>query len=395
MIAVCALVVARFINWAIYNWAYHRQPIGPWSPAPGGGKRSPADHLPIIGWWLLRRESGDHGKWFWFRPLCIELLFPMAIGAYYVFYTEGGTLPRGVMALPFQIPLHWQFLAHFLLAALMTIATFIDFDEQSIPDHVTIPGTCMGLCGALFAPAWFPFDTLAGISELHAASPGGWPAWMDGTAGLKWAVLIAVAWGFALLDRRWITRRGWKKAVAYFFARMARSRDIWMAAGVGVAVLLGLIAYGWTAANPGRWTYLLSGLFGLAFAGGMTWGVRISASIGLGVEALGFGDVTLMAMIGAFLGWQPSMLVFFLAPLVAILFVLLRWMITGDTATPYGPYLCAATVLVLVFWDALWTNWAAPVFASLGSAVVGIAIACVALMGIMLWIWRLIKEAVL
>jgi prepilin signal peptidase PulO-like enzyme (type II secretory pathway) len=143
-----------------------------------------------------------------------------------------------------------------------------------------------------------------------------------------------------------------------------------------------------------RWNLLLSSLLGLAFAGGVTWAVRISASYGFGAEALGFGDVTLMAMIGAFIGWQPSLLVFFLAPMLALLFVVVRWIITRDTATPYGPYLCAAVVVLLVYWDGLWTNWAAPMFAlGVASILIGL-VACVALIGVMLWTWQLIKRAV-
>jgi len=132
---------------------------------------------------------------------------------------------------------------------------------------------------------------------------------------------------------------------------------------------------------------------GLAFAGGVTWAVRLSASWGLRVEALGFGDVTLMAMIGTYVGWQASLLIFFIAPLVAIAFVLVRWLITGDSATPYGPYLCAATVLLLVYWDRLWTHWAAGMFALGPAMIVAIVVSCVVLMGAMLWIWRLIKQA--
>ena len=130
---------------------------------------------------------------------------------------------------------------------------------------------------------------------------------------------------------------------------------------------------------------------GLAFAGGVTWAVRLSASWGLQVEALGFGDVTLMAMIGTYIGWHPSLIVFFLAPLISIAFVLVRWMLTGETATPYGPYLCAATVVLLVYWNSFWIGWAEPVF-QLGGIILGIVVACVVLMGVMLWIWRLVKQ---
>jgi leader peptidase (prepilin peptidase) / N-methyltransferase len=408
IVLVIALAVARLMNWAIYTWAYNARLLGPWSPPPAESKstdkragkaakkrqsvRTWADHLPVIGWFRLRREASTHGRWYWLRPLLLELIFPVFIAWYYHFYVTGQTLTPGRAAAGLAPELNWQFVGHFVLFALMGIATFIDFDEQSIPDLVTIPGTIIGIVGAALAPAWLPYTfNQGGIVELHAGIPGNFPEWLTGWQGLVVALAILSVWGFALLDRRVILRRGLGKAVQYFFARMFRHPLLWK---IVLGVTLGLIGFVVTCwwLNIARWPALMSSLLGLAFAGGLTWGVRISASHGLGVEALGFGDVTLMAMIGTYIGWQPSLLVFFIAPIVAILFVVARTLITGDNATPYGPYLCVATLLLLVYWNALWIRWAAPVFV-LGELILGIVVACVVLMGVLLWIWRLIKQA--
>jgi leader peptidase (prepilin peptidase) / N-methyltransferase len=396
-IGLLALACARFINWAIVHWAYFKRPMSPWAAPPKGyPPRSWRDHWPILGWLFVRREAAERGQLFWLRPLLIELVFPLAMAWYYHFYVSGGALSLGQAArLLVQTELHYQFFAHFILFVLMMIATFIDFDEQSIPDYVTIPGTVIGLLGAALAPIWLPFHQAPlNLVELHANLPDAWPATLDGPWGLVIGLTIIGVWGFALLDRRWIGRQGFAKGLQYFLARMFRQAWLWKTV-CAVTCLLGAGVYwAWATQWPaGRWPYLMSSLLGLAFAGGVTWAVRLSASWGLRVEALGFGDVTLMAMIGTYIGWQPSMLVFFIAPLVSIAFVLLRWMITGDTATPYGPYLCAATVVVLVWWDALWVKWAASIFELGPSLIVGIIVSCVVLMGAMLWIWRLIKEA--
>ncbi len=397
VVGLIALAAARFINWAIVNWAYFKRPLGPWENPPQGSlPRQFRDHWPILGWWFLRRESTALGKLFWLRPLLIELIFPMAISWYYHFYVSGGALQLGQAArVLLQSELHYQFCGHFGLFVLMMIATFIDFDEQSIPDYITIPGTAIGLLGAALAPAWLPFHQAPlNVVELHANIPDPWPAILDGSSGLVIGLVILAVWGFALLDRRWIGRRGFAKGLQFFCARVFRHPWLWKIVASVTLGLAVLVTLAWANKQPaGRWTYLLSSLMGLAFAGGVTWAVRLSASWGLKVEALGFGDVTLMAMIGTYIGWQASLLVFFIAPLVAILFVLIRWLITGDAATPYGPYLCAATVLLLVYWDALWVRWAADMFTLGPSIIVSIIVVCVVLMGAMLWIWRLIKEA--
>ena len=313
---------------------------------------------------------------------------------YYVQYTSGA-LPLGTAIKGLQpaaiTALHWQFLGHFVLLALMAIATFIDFDEQSIPDYVTVPGTLIGLLGAAIASAWLPLTAVGNAKgELVATYPAAWPASLNGQQGLWIAIAIALVWGFALLDRRLILRRGIGKAVQYFFAKIVRNRFQFASVIVATSLMLILIAFAYNNQASGRWPYLLSSLLGLAFAGGITWAVRISAYIGLRMEALGFGDVTLMAMIGTYLGWHPSLLVFFIAPFVAILIVIVRAIITGETATPYGPYLCAAVAILLVYWSTIWPS-AAPSFL-LGSLVLWIVIGCIILMGGMLWSWRLVKE---
>ncbi len=68
--------------------------------------------------------------------------------------------------------------------------------------------------------------------------------------------------------------------------------------------------------------------------------MRIAARQGLGVEALGFGDVTLMAMIGVYVGWQPSVLIFFIAPCYAVVVFVVRLLLRGSNAGAYGPFLC-------------------------------------------------------
>ncbi len=396
-VALLSVAVARFLNWAIYNWAFFKSAFGPWATPPKGHPQHTwLDHLPIFGWSRLRRESQSHTKVFWIRPLLLELVFPVAMAWYYHFYISGGSLSTRAAALGLQPELHYQFVGHFVVISLMTIATFIDFDEHSIPDYVTMPGTVIGLFGALFGAAWLPFSAiitpggnLVGNEELLAVKQ--WPLWLNGPWGLTLGLLIIASWGFALLERRWITRRGLGKALQYFFARLTRNRGVWLPVLLTSLMLSGVVLLAFFT-QMHRWPFLLSSLFGLAFAGGITWAVRLSASWGLRVEALGFGDVTLMAMIGTYIGWQPSLLVFFIAPMVAIVFVIIRTLLTGDMATPYGPYLCAAAVIVLVGWNSVWNGWAMPLF-DLGNVLLGIVVVCVVLLGTILWIWRLIKQA--
>ncbi len=103
-----------------------------------------------------------------------------------------------------------------------------------------------------------------------------------------------------------------------------------------------------------HWHGLVWSLVGMIVGAGLTWLARFVSQAVLGVEALGLGDVTLMAMIGGFMGWQPVVCVFLIAPVCGLLVGLLLQFTVGRKALPYGPCLAAAAVIVLFTWRLIW-----------------------------------------
>jgi leader peptidase (prepilin peptidase)/N-methyltransferase len=66
-------------------------------------------------------------------------------------------------------------------------------------------------------------------------------------------------------------------------------------------------------------------------------------------SAMGFGDVKFLAMIGAFLGWQKVLLVFFLAPFFGAAVGLILKIKYKIETIPYGPYLSLAAVIAMLW----------------------------------------------
>lgn len=68
-------------------------------------------------------------------------------------------------------------------------------------------------------------------------------------------------------------------------------------------------------------------------------------------ESMGGGDVKLLAMIGAFLGWQRALLTFFIAPFLAAIIGIINLMVKKDHTIPYGPFLSLAALISLLYAD--------------------------------------------
>ena len=91
---------------------------------------------------------------------------------------------------------------------------------------------------------------------------------------------------------------------------------------------------------------------GYLVGGGIIWLTRIFGTLLFGKEAMGLGDVHLLAAIGAVLGWKASIMVFFIAPFFGLAAALVTIGLTAIRkrevqAIPYGPYLAAAALLIM------------------------------------------------
>jgi len=392
-------VVGAVVNWMSYRWAWHPRPISPWMvPDPLAPKRRWWDRLPVLGWLGLRREAAVHGWGFWIRPMAVELVCGVGCAALYWWEVgSAGLLPDFLPPLSSQVltVLHLQFAAHIILGALLLAASLIDIDEKLIPDEITICGTLVGLLLAAACPWSLLPDVQYGdngqvqLNFLQLASPCAWP---DILAGAPQLFSLAIAlgcwwfWCLALLPRTWYDRHGWRRAMVLCWARMrcepATYRLLRMAVVGSLAVLIVWLR------NGEMWQGLLSSLMGVAVGGALIWSVRIIASAALGREAMGFGDVTLMAMIGAYLGWQSTLIIFFLAPLAGLAIGLIRLLLIRDREVPYGPFLCLATLFLIVAWEKIW-NFTRDIFAIVW-LVAAVMFVCLLLMAGMLSLWRMV-----
>lgn len=408
IIILCSVLLGAVANWIIYTLAYFPRPISPWATAAENAPpRRWSDRIPVIGWLGLRREAHLHGKGFWVRPMLIELVMPFVLCWYYQYLTIDWMLipaeaANALRLVPVQAAsmTAWTntiFFSHLVLIGLMVAATFVDFDEQTVPDWITVPGTLLALLFAsLSEHVWMPY--LFAVSEGRVlmptffTAPGTWNVQWDGPAGLWLSIGIYSGWCFALADRRLILRRGLGKAIQFFLAGLVRHPSwkllvlIWIVGLIGIGIVHSL--------GGSSWASLLTALMGLAVGGGAVWAVRLVASGAMRQEAMGFGDVTLMAMIGAFIGWQAALMAFALAPMTAILIVLIQFILTRNRVVAFGPYLCAGSVVTVVFWDQLWAQFGDAAF-GLGPTLPAILISLLGLMGVMLMAWRWVKESIL
>jgi leader peptidase (prepilin peptidase)/N-methyltransferase len=106
----------------------------------------------------------------------------------------------------------------------------------------------------------------------------------------------------------------------------------------------------------------LASVFSILIGGGSIYMLGVIGKIAFKKDAMGGGDVKLMAMLGGLLGWKAALATFFLAPFIAISFGVYSLIRTKDHVIPYGPFLSAAALGVMIWRQPLFQWIAAHLF---------------------------------
>lgn len=109
-------------------------------------------------------------------------------------------------------------------------------------------------------------------------------------------------------------------------------------------ILLGLVLQ----ILNGTW---LLGLLGAGFGGGLILLMRVLGGWAWKKEVMGLGDVFLVAMIGAFVGFPDVILAIFIAALLGATFGIVYLLATRqqkETPIPFGPFLSLGGALVII-----------------------------------------------
>jgi leader peptidase (prepilin peptidase)/N-methyltransferase len=97
-------------------------------------------------------------------------------------------------------------------------------------------------------------------------------------------------------------------------------------------------------------------VIGAVIGGGSLWSLGVIAKAVLRRDAMGFGDVKLMTMVGFLIGWRMTLLTLFLSAILGLLITLPIHIVKGKgryAHLPYGPYLSLGAVLSLLWGEAL------------------------------------------
>ncbi|MBM4053456.1 MAG: prepilin peptidase [Planctomycetes bacterium] len=100
-----------------------------------------------------------------------------------------------------------------------------------------------------------------------------------------------------------------------------------------------------------RLNAFIASLAGTFAGGGLIFLCGVMGKLLFKKDAMGFGDVKLMGMIGAIVGWKLAIAIFFVAPFFGLLMAIPVLVLKKSHLIPYGPFLSVAALLCISLQD--------------------------------------------
>jgi len=197
------------------------------------------------------------------------------------------------------------------------------YDNIPVVSWLLLRGKCRG-CGLPISPMYPGVELLTGV--IWAAMAWAYPLELE---GLRGALFFTILLGIALTDAR-----------EYIIP------DEFTWGGLGIGLLFGL---------AGGISTLLPAIIGAATGFGILWLIGFAGQLILKEEAMGGGDVKMMAMVGAFVGWQGVLLTIFLGALLGTLIFLPLSLLGRKKLVPFGVFLSVGAVATWVAGPAIIT----------------------------------------
>ena len=315
-------------------------------------------NIPIFSWLLLRGKCADCGAPIPFRYFFVELLTGV------LFYTEfrvfGG---------------RWEYLStwgpavllYWIFTALLIAGTFIDFDHFILPHEITIGGWIVGLLGSFWVPEMVgETEHGRGILISFVSSCV--------ALGLLWAVVELGKMAFGRLKETFEKPQSWgisqpdEEQPPIFKCGETELpwADIFTRASDRLIIKAPKVQVNDRSFTDATVEIKMTTMKVKSGAGEDTFDLEkvtklegTTSEIVIPREAMGFGDVLLLAMIGAFLGWKAVLFVIVGASVLGTLCAVLPRLI-GKTEwgarIPFGPYL-ACSALIWVFFGMQILDW--------------------------------------
>jgi leader peptidase (prepilin peptidase) / N-methyltransferase len=121
--------------------------------------------------------------------------------------------------------------------------------------------------------------------------------------------------------------------------------------------LIARLLQGLGAVDPGpRLTSIVSSLIGAAVGGGLLWFVREAYFRVRGVEGMGFGDVKMMAMVGAFVGTALTLFTILIGSVLGSVIGLTLMRFAGkdrEYELPFGTFLSFGAIVAVLYGNEL------------------------------------------